>query len=204
MPKLCLFDMDGTLFDHDQRVCDDLIRLAAPGEDMKVLLAQNDLRELLVKYPHLEARFDLIRRQPGWWENLPKYPLGWQIYYKAVAVGFCCHILTKGPVSKPLAWAEKVRCIHRHFGEDMPIDIVGKDKSGRYGRVLVDDYPDYVLGWLEHRPRGLAIVPAGSVNVGFRHSNVIRYDGGNGKEVESHLRAAFGRSSGQHWRELLR
>ncbi len=40
---------------------------------------------------------------------------------------------------------EKVQCIHDHFGEEMPIDIVGKDKSGVYGRVLVDDYPDYMV-----------------------------------------------------------
>lgn len=204
MPKLALFDMDGTLFDHDARVREDMLSIAAPGEDLEEFLDPVNLRELIESRSYMKARFDLIRSQPGWWENLPRFQPGFQVYYEAVRIGFCCHILTKGPTSQPLAWAEKVKCIHHHFGEDMPIDIVGRDKSGRYGRVLVDDYPPYVLGWLEHRPRGLAIVPAGPVNVGFEHPNAIRYDGGNLDEVKRHMRAAFDRQERRHWREFLK
>jgi hypothetical protein len=46
------------------------------------------------------------------------------------------------------------------------------DKSLTYGRVLVDDYPDYALGWLEHRPRGLVIMPKSEACKGFSHNNV--------------------------------
>ena len=204
MPKTALFDMDGTLFDHDGQVRKDMIPLASPDENIEELLDSASTHELIKTHPHLAARFDLIRRQPGWWENLPVLPLGWHIFHVSTEIGFCNHILTKGPISKPLAWSEKVKCIHKHFGEDQPIDIVGKDKSSTYGRVLVDDYPDYVLGWLQHRPRGLAILPTGAVNHGFKHANAIIYNGGNLGEVWEHLRAAFDRNRGQHWRELLR
>ena len=204
MPKTALFDMDGTLFDHDKQVREDMIPLASPDENIEELLDSASMRELLKTHPHLDARFDLIRRRPGWWENLPLFPLGWHIFKASTEIGFCNHILTKGPTSKPIAWAEKVKCIHKHLGEDQPIDLVGKNKSGTYGRVLVDDYPDYILGWLEHRPRGLAILPAGAVNQGFQHANAIIYDGLNLEEVQGHLRAAFDRKTGQHWRELLR
>jgi len=117
--------------------------------------------------------------------------------------GFCCKILTKGPRSKPLAWSEKVQCIQEHFGEDVPIDIVGKDKAGTYGRILVDDYPKYMLGWLDHRPRGLGIMPAQPCNQGFEHPNVIIYDGNNSEQVSKAIEAAFNRDSKQHWKDLM-
>ena len=84
--------------------------------------------------------------------------------------------------------------------DTMNIDIVGRDKGGTYGRVLVDDYPKYLADWLKHRQRGLAIMPAHSYNEGFTHPNVIRYDGTNKAEVYDALRAAYERKSNQHWK----
>lgn len=85
----------------------------------------------------------------------------------------------------------------------MNIDIVGRDKGGTYGRVLVDDYPKYVKDWLKHRPRGLVIMPAHSYNEGFTHPNVIRHDGTNNNLVRMYLQAAYDRKPSQHWHELL-
>jgi hypothetical protein len=203
MPKIALFDMDGTLFDYEGQMERDLIRLASPEEaEITAQIMKGDQWALAKEYPWLEARMDLIKSVPGWWKNLPTYQLGWDVYKWAVDIGFCTKILTKGPRSKSFAWAEKVDCISMHFGDDMPIDIVGKNKSDVYGRVLVDDYPPYMLGWLENRPRGLGILPAGRVNEGFEHPNAIRYDGNNWREVQDALQAAYDRESKQLWQEL--
>jgi hypothetical protein len=121
----------------------------------------------------------------------------------ADAMDYECHVLTKGPYKYEQAWTEKVQCIRKWFGEKVDIDIVGKDKKHRYGRVLVDDYPPYVLGWLEHRPRGLAIMPAHSYNENVNHPNLIRYDGFNAESVQSALRAAKTRNRGEHWKDYL-
>jgi hypothetical protein len=211
--RIGLFDMDGTLFDYDGQLRKDLRLLMAPGE----VEAENIFDE---SKPWLKARMHLIKSVPGWWRNLPKFQLGWDVYNIADNMGFCIEILTKGPRSKPQAWAEKVECINQHFGEDMVPNIVGKDKKRYYGRFLVDDYPQYVADWLKHRPRGLVIMPAHDYNTPEKFhkavedeyepfqitellDNVIRYDGTNLEEVRKALMAVWNRESGQHWREYL-
>lgn len=193
---IALFDMDNTLFDYEGKLLDDMQKLQNPDEP-KINHVHED------KSPWMKARRNLIRSVPGWWRKLPKLQLGWDIYQVAENIGFECHILTKGPHKFPHAWTEKVDCIRDHFGTKINIDIVGKDKAGRYGRVLVDDYPGYVLGWLRYRPRGLVVMPAHSYNKDVSHPNIIRYDGNNIEEVESVLRAARKRKNGEHWRNYL-
>ena len=131
--------------------------------------------------------------------------MGWDIYQVAVKIGFCCKILTKGPRSKSRAWAEKVDCIDKHFGPEMPIDIVGEDKAGTYGRVLVDDYPPYLDKWLKHRKRGLAIMPAHNYNEDYTHPNVIRYNGSaeSFSLVGLALQAAYDRGPDEDWKDRL-
>lgn len=194
--RVGLFDMDGTLFDYVGQLRKDLRRLMSPQEMEPVNLWDEGL-------PHIKARMDLIKSQPGWWRKLPKFKLGWDIYEAAVEIGFCIDILTKGPLSKALAWAEKVECIAEHFGEDAVPNIVGKTKKRYYGRFLCDDYPEYVTDWLEHRPRGLAILPAHDYNEGFTHPNAIRYNGFNLVEVKRALQAAYDREPGEHWKDYL-
>jgi len=204
MPGLALFDMDGTLFNHDAILRADLIRIAGPDDEPSIEeITCENLRDLATKYPWIDARIDIIRRQPGWWRSLPRYEPGWEILRVVREIGFCTQILTKGPSSKPVAWMEKVQCIHDHFGDDMSIDIMGKDKGGRYGRVLVDDWGPYLLSWLEHRPRGLGIMPAWDYNADFKHPNVIRYDGSNMELLRAALRAAYDRGANEHWHDLM-
>lgn len=196
--KIALFDMDGTLFDHDGQMRTDMKKLLSPDETLP-----EDLHDCQ-NMPWMKARFNLIRNQPGWWKNLPVLEIGWQILVTCQDIGFCCHILTKGPRSRSAAWAEKVECINLHFGTDFPIDIMGKNKDHRYGRVLVDDYPDYLEGWLKHRPRGLAIMPAHSYNETFAHPNVFRFRGARDMgRLQELLKVAYERKSGQHWLDLL-
>lgn len=201
--KIALFDMDGTLFDHDKAVITDLLPMCSPEEIRQYNINyESDIR-ILSKMLHFDARIDTIRRQAGWWRKLEKFKLGWDVLQIAKTL-FCCQILTKGPKSKPYAWTEKVQCIQDHFGDEMSIDIVGRGKGGTYGRVLVDDYPNYIKQWLEWRPRGLVIMPAHNYNKDFQHENVIRYDGTNLPEVARALTAASIRDSkDQHWAELV-
>lgn len=175
-----LFDMDGTLFDYDGQLRRDLEALMSPNEEMP----ENIFDESI---PWIKARMHLIKSQPGWWRDLPKFQLGWDVYEAAIELGFCIDILTKGPRSKPQAWAEKVECIMRHFPEEVVPNIVGKTKKRYYGAFLCDDYPPYVEDWLKHRPRGLAIMPAHRYNEKFSHPNVIRYDGTNLNQVREAL-----------------
>ena len=204
MSKIALFDMDGTLFDYELQLRMDIIDISSPFEDL-LEIRDGDLWELAKKHTHIKRRMDLIKSQPGWWRKLPRFRPGWRLLDLAIKIGFCPKILTKGPRSKSRAWAEKVDCITDNFGEDMPIDIVGKDKKGTYGRVLVDDYPEYVQGWLDNRPRGLAILPAQPYNLKFEHPNAIIFHTENDENnnlVEKAMKAAFNRDTGQHWKDL--
>lgn len=190
MSKIGLFDMDGTLFDYPAQLREDYSKLMAPGETIP-----DDLHDESI--PYVKARVDLIRSKPGWWKSLPKFQLGWDVYYLAESIGFCTHILTKGPVSKPTAWAEKVLCIQEHFPADVVVNIVGKTKKHYYGVFLCDDYPKYVLEWLQYRPRGVAIIPAQPYNLHFMHPRVVRYDGSNIDQVASILEQAYDRQPGE-------
>lgn len=191
---LVLFDMDDTLFDFSGTLRADFKRLMSPDEE-----EPEDLWDETNGY--IKARIDLIKSQPGWWRNLPKYQPGWEIYSLAKQLGFHSHILTKGPASRPYVWMEKVECIQHHFGSEVSLDIVGVTKEHRFGHVLVDDYKDYVEGWLKWRKRGLVIMPAHKHNEGFKHENVIRYTGENLDEICRALIAVQNRKPGESWQQ---
>lgn len=192
---ICLFDMDGTLFDYDKTMKEKYKTLMSPEETFPTDLSWSDDHETP---NHVVARVKLIRSQPGFWKNLPILDKGHKILIIAKEIGYDCHILTKGPKSHPLAWMEKVQAIQHHYG-DMDIDIVGRDKSHRYGRVLVDDWPLYIDGWLKHRPRGLAILPTHPWNSNYTHPNAIHYDGTDTTNLEQHLKAAYVRKDKERW-----
>ncbi|MGA0270493.1 MAG: hypothetical protein ACO3ME_09370, partial [Ilumatobacteraceae bacterium] len=82
--------------------------------------------------------------------------------------------------------------------EHLPGDLVtiSSDKSMVYGRVLMDDWPPYVVPWLKARPRALVILPDRPWNQGFEHPRVIRYTGDNDDVVFEALKLAFIRPDG--------
>lgn len=189
--KVALFDLDGTLADYD---------LAYRVELAKLGLDQPSRGTEL---PRQKALRKLIQNQPGFWRNLPRYKPGFDIYEQAFQIGFSPMVLTQGPMGATPAWTEKVEWV-KTFLPDVPLTIT-RNKSLVYGRVLVDDWPDYFMPWLMVRPRGIVICPLHPWNENVRddwctyqnRDRVILYDGSNLNEVKQALDHAFNRPSGK-------
>jgi hypothetical protein len=187
-----LFDMDGSLFNHDAAVIEAMNQLAHPSETP---LNADELYSI-DNLPYMKARMDLVRSVPGFWQNLKPIDAGFALWHVAKDLGFECEILTKGPKSKPLAWGEKLLCCQQHLGEDIKVHVVSS-KGGFYGKVLYDDYPRYMMDWLNHRPRGLGIMLESPANKDFTHPRVIKYNGDNLAEVKDNLELCLERECGQ-------
>ena len=168
---IALFDMDGTLADYDGRLQRDLDRIAGPNDPPFNVYSNDPTPEYITRRRHV------ITSQAEWWENLEPLQSGFEIFDLCDELGFKNIILTKGPSSKPFAWSEKVNWCNIHLGS-LPNGItLTHDKSLVYGKLLVDDWPEYIERWLKWRPRGLAIMPTNPRNIGFTHPNVIPYSG---------------------------
>lgn len=191
-----LFDMDGTLCDYEGALRKDLALLRAPSEP--------DYPDPLDDgIPHLKARMDLIKSQPGWWRNLPRHQPGFDVMEVAHRLGFELEIVTKGPRKNRRAWTEKAEWIDDNLGPEVTVNVLGRNKGRYYGLFLCDDYEEYMADWLRHRPRGLGILIDNPRNRQFAHENVVRYDGTNLTAVEEHLLAVLKRRPHEHWRGHL-
>ena len=169
---IALFDMDGTLCDYHGKLLGDLSLLAGPREKKK--LSSQDLFDSDLP-TYLRQRIRLIRRQPGWWKNLPFLKMGMDLYQLTQEMGYENVVVTKGPRSIPQAWGEKQAWVKRRLGDTKM--VLADDKSLVYGKVLVEDYLPFIEPWLEQRPRGLVIIPDHSHNKGFSHPRAVRYTG---------------------------
>lgn len=179
---VALFDMDGTLFDHNAALDKDLAKLRSPEEPIYTAPIKPD-------YPqYIKERTYLIRESEEWWAKLPKFKLGWDVLKEARNLEFKIMILTQGPKYAPRAWSGKMICLAKHLpGVDVTMT---RDKGLVYGRIFVDDYPPYAERWLSNRPRGLVVMPANKENESYKHPQVIRYDGTNLPEVIKRMAAA--------------
>lgn len=180
---IALVDMDGTLCDFDGAMQRELEKLRSPDEDPRT----DD--NIFEDVPHIKARRRLIKSTPGFWLNLQELDTGFEILRMLQFFKFDIHILTHGPQAKTeddvpwinsIAWKEKAEWCAQHV-PGIPLTVTG-DKTMAYGKVLVDDWPKYFRGWLEHRPRGLVIAPAHPWNETFddangkpTHPQVLRY-----------------------------
>lgn len=183
-------DLDGTVADYDRRMQEELFKLMSPGEKVPPDRSQADYDDA----PHMKARRLLIKSQPGFWRNLPRIELGFQVVEVLREIGFRINVLTKGPSAKSVlrAWTEKAEWAAEH----MPYASVTitQHKHFHYSRVLFDDWPDYWMPWLKVRPRGLVISVAQPWNVHIPPSaNFIRYDGENIDAVRVMAERAFNR-----------
>lgn len=171
---IALFDLDGTLADFDAAMQRKLVELRSPGEDPK---ADDTAFE---EVPYVKARRRLIKAQPGFWRDLAPIQCGFQILEEARAQRFWCQVLTKHPRKIPAAAAEKIEWCAKHV-PDLPVQL-SEDKGLVYGKLLCDDWPEYIERWLAWRPRGLVVAVAQRWNVGIDKKfskNVVRYDGAN-------------------------
>lgn len=179
MPKVALFDLDGTLADYNGQMASDLHSIESPDE-LSILPSFGD------KHPeYLENRRQMISRQFGWWESLPRIEYVFDLYYYLFAKGYCVNIATKGPSTKSHAWAEKLNWCRANTPEANV--TITEDKSLLYGKILVDDYPGYAEKWLEYRPRGLVVMPEYNYNKGFDHPQVVKFNSGNLEKVKERI-----------------
>ncbi|MFO0875624.1 MAG: hypothetical protein U0575_16895 [Phycisphaerales bacterium] len=180
---IVLFDIDGTLADYEGAMRRDLRRLSAPGEP------QYELHDHAAP-AYFGARLDFIKGQPGWWRELPRLQHGFDILEVARELGAEIQILTTGPHNTPSAWMEKVQWCHANVGERSKVTVT-EEKSLVFGKILVDDTPDYHRAWLERHPHGWGVMPVAPTNAGFTHPRVVRYDGSNLDEVRARMRAVL-------------
>lgn len=140
----------------------------------------------------------LIRGQAGWYRNLKPLPLGFDIVRMLQDIGFRIMIMTKSSKESKNAWSEKVAWIAEHLPE---VDVtVTQDKSLVYGRILVDDYPGHFLRWMEHRPRGIIVMPTQIWNkVTPKHPNIHPVSSQEDLEaLQPVLQEAYDRKGGEH------
>ncbi|MDE1871514.1 MAG: hypothetical protein KGI06_04735 [Candidatus Micrarchaeota archaeon] len=173
--NVALFDMDGTLCDYDGQLSKDLKGLMSPGE--------SEFSGRIDKAPdYVKRRADILRSSQDWWKNLPKLQLGWDVLEIAQELDYRIMILTQGPRKNPSAWTGKKLWIDEKLGQDVDITIT-RDKGLVYGKILVDDFPEYAERWLTWRKNGLVIMPVNKSNEDYSHRQVIKYDGTNLEEV---------------------
>jgi FMN phosphatase YigB (HAD superfamily) len=182
--KIALFDMDGTLCDYELGLEESMAKLRSPSEPPYSGVPRDNAPA------YLKARADLIRLDPEWWANLPRFKLGFDIWDLVEKLGYRKMILTQGPKRNPNAWTGKKLWIDRNLGQNVDITIT-RDKGLVYGKVLVDDWPEYIERWLEWRPRGFVVMPANETNKKFMHPQVIRYDGTNFIQVVDALKVLY-------------
>ncbi len=197
MSNIALFDMDGTIADYDSQLRSDLAQIRSPDDAIIGQMHGVDLPD------YIENRIDLIKTQKGWWANLPPILAGLDLMRCCVDIGFSIHILTQGPKRTKSAWTEKCEWCEKFvtpIAPDYGISVTregegrkkGEGKGLHYGRVFVDDYAPYMQAWLDHRPRGLGLMPMSHESLRFSPRQVLRYQpglryGNSLGTVENHL-----------------
>lgn len=174
--KIALFDMDGTLCDYDRSLIGQMRLLQSPGEKICNYVPRENSPF------YLKERSNLIRSSIEWWANLPRFQLGFDLWELIGTYDYRRIILTQGPMKNANAWTGKKLWIDKNLGQDIEVTIT-RNKGLVYGKILVDDWPEYIVEWLKWRPRGLVIMPASEQNKDFKHEQVVRYDGTNMGEV---------------------
>lgn len=167
--KIALFDLDGTLADYAGELAKEFNKIKHPSEQD---YTRDDFGKHDGNWEYVEKRRHFITERGEFWENLQKLEDGFKIFDLCGKIGFRPMVLTQGPATKPEAWSHKLIWCQKHLPN---VDVtITRDKGLVYGRVLVDDWPEYALRWLEHRPRGLVVMPARSWNKDAYHPNILR------------------------------
>ena len=173
---VALLDLDSTLCNYEKALKRDMEALQSPMEPLYAGVPDESTPA------YLRNRARLIKSSEDWWTKLEPLKLGFDIWHLAKQIGYRRVILTQAPRYSPAAWSGKKKWIDSYLGPDTDV-IITRDKGLVYGKILVDDWPEYIIRWLKWRPRGLVIMPAQPHNKGFEHPQVIRYTGRNLKNV---------------------
>ena len=179
--NIALFDLDGALCDYDLALKESLEKLKSPSEITSDYGRDNEP-------DYLTQRRKIITSAESWWENLPKFNLGFDVLNIAKSLDYRIMILTQGPSSNPNAWSGKMKWVHKNLGKNVDVTMT-RDKSLVYGKILVDDYLPYIEGWLGHRKRGHVIMPAQRWNEDYLSKSkflnqITRYDSSNIEQVK--------------------
>ena len=181
--RIALVDLDGVLCDYNKGMIKSLEKMHGPNDPpLDSYTTWHDTPD------YLYQRMEFIKSNGEWWENLPRFELGFDVMAILIEMDYYISILTQGPKRHPEAWSHKLRWCYKNV-PDLDVTIT-RNKSLVYGKVLVDDYPEYIDAWLAHRPRGLVVMPANSMNADYTHPNMIRYDGTNLDEVRKRITEA--------------
>jgi len=180
--KIALIDMDGTIANYEKGIRSGLDLLRSPGEPI-----EEDIHN---SSPWIEARCNLIKRQPYFWTNLERIELGFRVLDILRDSGYKLMVLTKGPTQTTSAWTEKRDWCHTHL-PGVPVTIT-EDKGLVYGSVLFDDFPPYIEKWLEYRPRGRVLMLDYPYNKDFTHKNVLRVkEGTSNDEISKFINPVY-------------
>jgi len=174
--KIALFDMDETLVNFQGPLRERLKAMKSPEEEFP--------QDLWQMPDYWYERAQAIKKEPGFWRNLPRLEWGWKVLDICRSIGYDIHVLTKGPTTGSRAWMEKVDWVR----ENMPFATlhITDDKRIAYGRVFVDDYWPFMELWLKNRPRGLGVVNYSSE----LHTNLVSIEDGY-DEVHKRLEESF-------------
>lgn len=189
-PPIALVDMDGTICDTDQVLRRELTLIAGPNEPDRQSYHRDEAPQYIVN------REALIKRKVGFWRNLPRLQLGFDVLGVLKELGYFIHILTRASADIPTAWSEKVEWCGRELAEDLGHPgrdykiAISQDKGLVYGKALIEDWPPYIADWLAHRPRGKVVLIDQPHNKGLVHPQILRYDGTNLSAVKEFLQIA--------------
>lgn len=165
--------MDGCIADWNTPAVKMLKELESPSE--AGLYDYDNVHLMQDKYPHFEARVNLIMERKGFWLNLNPIPAGIQLYWK-LTQHFDTYILTKAPPMSSLAWGEKIDWLHKHIDPNIKkVITVSHDKGMVYGDIFFEDYGKNVRSWTAKHPHGHIILPDRTWNQEVNHPNVHRW-----------------------------
>lgn len=172
-------------------------RVARIDLDGSVADYDGEMRRRMAVPHHIEMRRKLIKNAPGFWRNLPRLEMGFEVVEELRAAGFRLDVLTKGPKTTNNAWTEKKEWCDVNL-PDADVTVT-QNKAHNYGRILMDDFPPYFLPWLKVRKRGFVIAVAQPHNEMIDHPRVLRYDGTNRTEMREKIRLVHDRMPGEDW-----
>lgn len=180
--KVALIDLDGTLADYDEAMVAGLASLMSPEELVIDRQGIGFARDTVPAY--LQERERLVRSQPGFYLNLKPLKSGYDVVYLLESMGYQLHVATKSPRhNTAIASKEKIEWCAKNL-PNIPVTICG-DKSIMGGDLLFDDWPGYLLPWLENNPKGIGLMPDRAWNQNVSHPRLIRvFDNFNSFQLE--------------------